>query len=282
MPSTQRVLSVIFQLLALLLLSAILPSCHPRIALAPIPIQTFDLPPQHKLVIQLDRASLELVGHDETYLSISGSSSDPDMSITFIPLEDALTSQLQLGAIDQTDAIESVLRVQIPHETQITLIQASGDIYAHDIQAQLFVESISASIRIERLSGFLRAESRRGKVQVIDSHGEIHALAEADEISLSNLRGQITATNIMGNINFSGMITSGDTANFESDHGAVHVKLEPESAAQISITSAGGRIVCTLPGMSGMFESCEGQLGTAGGSLNIRTVSGAVRLDQMP
>lgn len=78
------------------------------------------------------------------------------------------------------------------------------------------------------------------------------------------------------------MITDGDSAHLETDQGAVNIDLDPGSEAQIRITSAGGRIVCSLPGMSGMFDSCEGMLGSGTGILNIRTVSGAIRIDQTP
>ncbi len=231
MRSTQRMFPGLYQLFALLLLSAISAGCSPKADVFPIPTQTYMLPDQHKLVILLDRASLELVGHNGT---------------------------------------------------QIEVYLTKGDVYAHDIEGQLDIQTISASIEIERFSGNLRAESRRGAVQVSDSQGEIHTLAEADDISLSNLSGNITGTNIMGNINLSGMITDGDSARFETDHGAVNIDLDPGSEAQIRITSAGGRIVCTLPGMSGVFESCEGILGSGSGMLTIRTVSGAIRIDQTP
>ncbi len=272
----------LYQLFALLLLSSISAGCSPKADVFPIPTHTYTLPDQHKLVILLDRASLELVGHNGTDLSFAGSGSEPNLEITLITMEGEPSTKLQLSRTTATGPVDIVLQLRIPNGTQIELYLAKGDVYVHDIEGQLDIQTISASIRIERFSGNLRAESRRGAVQVSDSQGEIQTLAEADDISLSNLSGNIAGTNIMGNINFSGLITDGDSTHFETDHGAVNIELDPGSEAQIRITSAGGRIVCTLPGMSGVFESCEGILGSGSGMLTIRTVSGAIRIDQTP
>ncbi|TET85611.1 MAG: hypothetical protein E3J37_01490 [Anaerolineales bacterium] len=270
------------QLFALLLLNAILTGCSPSADVFPIPTQTYTLPAQHKLVILLDQASLELIGHNGPDLSFAGSGSEPNVKITLVTLEGEPSTQLQLGRTTATGPVDVVLQLRIPNGTQIELFLKKGAVYGHDIEGQLDIQTISASIRIENFSGNLRAESRRGMVQVSDSQGEIHTLAEADDIILSNLSGNITGANIMGNINLSGMITDGDSAHLETDHGAVNINLDPGSEAHIRITSAGGRIVCTLPGMSGMFASCEGMLGSGTGILNIRTVSGAIRIDQTP
>ncbi len=124
--------------------------------------------------------------------------------------------------------------------------------------------------------------SRRGQIEITSSEGEIHAVAEADDIQLSDLRGQITATNIIGGITFSGFIGEGDALRFETDHGNVIANLSPGSSAGIQLTSAGGRIVCSLPGLSGMFDRCSGPFGDAAGALTIRTVSGAIILNAMP
>jgi hypothetical protein len=107
-------------------------------------------------------------------------------------------------------------------------------------------------------------------------------VAEADEIQLTDLHGQISATNIIGGIMFSGLLSAGDALRFETDHGDVVVNLSPGSSAGIQLTSAGGRIVCTLPGLSGMFDRCSGPLGDAAGTLTIRTVSGAIILNATP
>ena len=278
--STQRISPGHYQLFALLLLSATLTGCRPRADVFPIPTQTYTLPANHKLVILMDQASLELVGHNGPDLSFVGSGSEPNLEISLMTLEGEPSTQLQLGRTSAAGPVNIVLQLRIPNGTQVDLYLSKGDVYAHDIEGQLDLQTISASIRVEGFSGNLRAESRRGVVQVSDSQGEIHTLAEADEIRLSNLSGNITGTNIMGNINLSGMINDGDSTRLETDHGAVNIDLDPGSEAQISITSAGGRILCTLPGMSGMFDSCEGMLGSGSGILNIRTVSGAIHIDQ--
>ncbi len=281
MQSTQRIFPSLCQFFALLLLSAISISCSPRVDVFPIPTQSYTLPDQHKLIVLLDQASLELVGHDGPDLSIAGSASESNVEITLVSLEGESSTQLQLGGTSTTAPGAIALQLRIPNGTQIEIHLSKGDVYAHDIKGQLDIQTISASIRIVSFKGFLRAETRRGAIQVSDSQGEIHTVAEADDIRLTNLSGNVTGTNIMGTINLSGIITDGDSAHLETDHGAVNIDLDPRSEARIRINSAGGRIVCTLPEMNGMFASCEGILGSGKGILNIRTVSGAIRINQI-
>ena len=149
MPTPYRFFPLLSQLFVLLLLSAILPSCQSSNALAPIPTRTFDLPLQQLLVIQLDRASLELVGHDETYISISGSSSDPDMSITFMPLEDALTSRLS-KAFNYFYPIRDLQTGQItaPMRVEIGVTTASAGPYDHPQSIIAAVSSACQTITI--------------------------------------------------------------------------------------------------------------------------------------
>jgi hypothetical protein len=268
------------RLIALLLLSTIISGCGPGIDTFPIQTQTHPIPAQHKLIILLDQASLIVMAHDKPYLTITGSSSLPDLEFTLTSSIGEHSTQLQLAQPTSARPINLVLRLEIPFEVPLEIIQAKGDILVHDFEGELLIETISAPIRVDRFNGNLRALSRRSLVQVSDSKGELHVLAEADEIRLSDVRGIVTGTNIMGNVSFSGTIAAGDSASFETDHGVVMVALDPGSDTQIDLSSAGGRIVCTLPSMSGTFESCEGVLGSGAGTLTIRTVTGAIRLDQ--
>jgi hypothetical protein len=266
--------------LVLLVVSILSIGCTPDPQIHPIPTQLYSLPSRHTLVISIDGVTLEIIGHTDPNLTISGSSADPTMEILLITLEDEQTTQLQLTTLDKADFPGTVITIKIPNGSRIEIIQGVGSVNIHDFEGQVDIETISAPVRIHKVHGHVHAVSRRGMIQVSDSDGEIDALAEADEIRLTGLGGQITGTNIMGAITFEGVITEGDSVRLETDHGAVNVDLEPGSDAQINITSVGGRIVCTLPGMSGLFGSCEGTFGNGAGHLMIRTVSGAIRIDQ--
>jgi DUF4097 and DUF4098 domain-containing protein YvlB len=248
----------------------------------PIPVQTRLLPAGHELVIILDQASLIVSGVESSFFTITGSASKANLQVEVMDLADDALTQIQLSNSTSSRLDKIALQLQLPLGTSLKIIQAKGDVFVHDFEGLLYVDAVSASIRLEGFHGGLVASSRRGQVLISDSRGDIHALAEADGIWLSNLRGNSTATNIMGSINFSSMIASGDTAKFETDHGDVNIYLTQGSSAEIELTSAGGRIVCTLPGLSGMFERCTGTFGNGAGALTIRTVSGEIILNQAP
>lgn len=270
------------QVIIILLIAGSLASCFPQPKLFPLPQQTFEFPEHHRLVIQLDRVKLEISGSSDHLLHLSGSSAATGLDLQLVSLDGSEASQLSFNTTNLPAAGELMLKLEIPTGTHIEVEQMQGDIFVHDISGSLNIDSISANIRIERFSGNLRAVSRRGRIQIDSSEGDIRALAEADTIEFTGVNGQISGTNIIGNIILNGAVGDGDSAHLETDHGDVLISLREGSDLMIDFTSAGGFIVCTLPGMSGTFRSCAGQVGKGLGRLNIRTVSGAIRIDQAP
>jgi hypothetical protein len=268
----------IWYVFAICLLSS---GCSRETALHALPPQTFLIPTGNVLVIEVDQGTLTVYGHEEpdvkieAALSIPSSIVEPSNSseegVTRIKLSNAAAS----GARDRLEA-------GIPAGVPVYIIQGKGALSISGLEGELTVQTLSASILIEGFKGTLSAATRRGSIQISTSEGELHAVAEADEIQLTDLHGQISATNIIGGIMFSGLLSAGDALRFETDHGDVVANLSPGSSAGIQLTSAGGRIVCTLPGLSGMFDRCSGPLGDAAGTLTIRTVSGAIILNATP
>ncbi len=247
----------------------------------PIDRQEYPLSEQHTLVIDFDSIHLELIGHEDPLLIFSGASQEADIDLLVQTNELEKVSTLSFRGHDEANHSSTHLTVMIPYGSSVEVRQNSGSVKVHDFKGHASIDTISAPIQINHVSGRVQVNSRRGTIHISDSDGEMDALAEADEIRFIDVSGEITGTNIMGSISFVGLIGEGDSARLETDHGAVTVHLELESDAQIQITSAGGRIVCTLAGMSGTYKDCEGALGGGAGSLWIRTVSGPIRIDQM-
>jgi DUF4097 and DUF4098 domain-containing protein YvlB len=255
----------------------LLSSCASEPALLPIPEQIHSLPEGHSLAIDLEGIQLELIGHEESSFSISGTTPINDIDLQVRDIEQEQLTQISTGS---SELLLTQITVKVPFGSRVRVVQGTGSVYVQDFVGDLTIRTISAPIQVDRLEGYLHANSRRGSIEISDSRGEIDALAEADDIRFRDVKGSITGTNILGEISFHGEINIDDTTRLETDHGAVNVGLHPGSDVEIEITSAGGRIVCTLPGMSGTFDRCQGILDSGAGALWIRTVSGSIFLEQ--
>jgi DUF4097 and DUF4098 domain-containing protein YvlB len=255
----------------------LLPSCVSEPVILPIPEQVHPLPEGHSLVIDLDGGHLELLGHERSDLSISGTTPTEDFDLLVRDIEQDQLTQI---SSDSSDLHLTQLTVKVPFGSRVKVVQGTGSVSVQDFKGHLTIDTISAPIQIHRSEGTIYANSRRGSIEISASEGEIDALAEADDIHFRDVKGRITGTNIMGEISFLGNVNIGDTTRLETDHGDVNVGLHQGTDAEIEITSAGGRIVCTLPGMSGTFDSCQGTFGSGAGALWIRTVSGSILIEQ--
>ncbi len=157
-----------------------------------------------------------------------------------------------------------------------------GLIELDSLDGRVEVDSASADIQAIDLHGVAWLRTGRGDTTVQASSGDIRLIGEHGVLSIQNSSGNIAATTIMGTVRFTGRLGAADTVNLETDHGPVEVYLEAGSSAVVRVASTSGRIVCTVPGLSGSMEACSGTLGEAEGVLAIRTVSGAVALRPAP
>lgn len=262
--------------LAACLLLLVLQSCALPAPAYQLPDHSYQLPEENRIEVQLEEIQLELIGHEQDQLVIGGRSSLDGVELHVQDLAEMGVTRISSGG---SDLKGTSLVLKVPQGRRVTIIQESGSIQVHDLAAHLVIETISAPIDVQRFQGVVQVNSRRGPIRIVDSAGEITALAEADVIEFQAVSGLVSGTNIIGAINFQGEINPGDSVRLETDHGAVNVQLGLETDVEIRLTSAGGRVVCTLPGMSGLKDQCQGIFGAGGGLLWIRTVSGPIRVD---
>jgi DUF4097 and DUF4098 domain-containing protein YvlB len=244
----------------------------------PIPEQRYLLPENQSLMVDLPDVELVIQGHVEPNIWLTGTTVSEDPALRF--QSDEAGNRTSLTST-QTRLPNTRLVLSIPNGTTIEIQQRSGAITIRDFSGHLSIETTSAPIQIDGFQGQAHALTRRGWIEISASQGQIDALAEADDIRFSQVRGALTGTNIMGDITFEGVVGSGDSVRLETDHGGVMVALDRDSSTELLLQSAGGRIVCTLPGLSGASSSCRGSFGAGAGTLWIRTVSGPIRIESL-
>jgi DUF4097 and DUF4098 domain-containing protein YvlB len=130
--------------------------------------------------------------------------------------------------------------------------------------------------------GNLVLRSNRGNITMRESSGTISVVGNYGALNVHDVHGETAMSTIMGNVLFDGLIQAGDVVRLETDHGAVSVNLNQDSAASLQVRSTSGDVACMLPDVVSSTRTCDGEIGSGGGELSIRTVSGAVTLQLIP
>jgi len=253
-------------------------SCQAMDQIHLLPTLENHLEPGNKVIVRIPEGEIEVLGHEEATLVISGSSNHPDSRLEINEVED----EILVEAITVSPRATVSVQITAPHDTTIEIDQMSGFAHLHDFQGTITFKSISADISAQRLNGVIRLTSRRGSIGVTQSSGEIHAIAEADDIAFYQSSGTQFGTSIMGDIRLQGEIGKDDRVMLETDHGSIYLDLSQESQVRVDLESAGGLIICSFPGLTGTHDDCSGKVGEGSGELRVRTVSGSIRFNRLP
>ena len=258
-------------------------------ACRPTPEQYTDLGPRvidsagiQSILIQVDYGEVVLLESDDSHVRIDGqvlyvdeleyqlNSTEQQISITIFSHQDNLSRA----------PLKTVIR--LPQNKQVEVETDNASVLVQGYQGDVEIASTSGDIKLEQTTGKLTLRSNRGRITVQESSGLVSVVGNYGALTLQNVSGEVAASAIMGNIVFSGLIQQGDVVRLETDHGSVSVNMSTDSALGIQVRSTSGDVTCILPGISSTTRTCDGAMNSGGGSLSIRTVSGAVTLQLIP
>jgi len=268
-------------LLALILLAALVSACAPEKYTA-LESRVIDVVGSQSILIQVDYGEVKILGSDDSKVTIEG-------QVLFAEkLEyevNTTQNQIVIKVFAHRDDLSSPplrLFVHVPKQLQVKVETDKASVLVQGYQGDLEVDSTSGNVTVEQMTGVLTLHSNRGNISVRDSSGEIGIVGNYGALTMQNTSGETSASTIMGNILFDGLIQAGDKVRLEADHGSVSVNLSADSALGIQVRSTSGDVTCILPGISSTTRTCDGVMNPGGGSLSIRTVSGAVTLQLIP
>ena len=174
------------------------------------------------------------------------------------------------------------LVVRVPPQLQASIETDRASVTIRNYQGELEAASTSGNITAERIAGIFILRSNRGNITLRESAGKVNAVGNYGALTFQDTSGETSASTIMGNVLYEGLIQADDTVRLETDHGSVSVKLSADSALTLQVRSATGDVACMLPGIDSTTRTCDGTIASGGGSLSVRTVSGAVTLQLLP
>jgi DUF4097 and DUF4098 domain-containing protein YvlB len=180
----------------------------------------------------------------------------------------------------------------------IKLQSASGSIRAQNIDGESQLSSLSGSVTASNVGDNLRASNSSGAISISNTKGDVRANDQSGDISISkpgarveaqNTSGNITvqgatsdvkAHAISGNLVIHGILSSTSFWDLKSISGAAEIGVSPNSNFHLLAESASGEIRADIPIIieEQGKHSLRAQIGTAGGRVEVHTVSGEIHL----
>jgi DUF4097 and DUF4098 domain-containing protein YvlB len=244
--------------------------------------RNIDVTDAQSILIQVDHGQVTLLASDDSHANIDGQVLFVDgLEYQFNPAEKQISIKIFSHRDDLSRAPLKII-IRLPQNKQVKIETDNASTLMQGYQGDVEIASTSGDIKLEQTTGRLTLRSNRGNVTVQDSSGVVSVVGNYGLLTLQNMSGEIAASTIMGNIAFGGLIQQGDAVRLETDHGAVSVNLSTDSALTLKTRSTSGDVTCLLPGVTSSTRTCDGEMNSGGGSLSIRTVSGAVTLQLIP
>lgn len=238
--------------------------------------------PAQSISIQIDYGEVTILESDDMQVSVGGKVLfDDELEYGIDPTGDQILIRAFVHR-KSSSMIPLQITVRLPGEMRVTVETNDAKVFARDLDAEVEVASTSGDIILEEITGTMILYSNRGNITLRESQGIVSLVGNYGRLTTENVHGNISMSTIMGNIEFDGLIEGGDAVRLETDHGPVSINLDADSALTLQVSSTSGDVTCMLPDVSASTRSCDGTIGSGGGSLSVRTVSGAVTLQSIP
>ncbi len=269
--------------LGLLIISVIcLSSCmteHRLIQLTPHALQ---IAQGQVLLIRLNEGEVQVGGSEDEQIQVNSQAFLPEKVIyEVVETKDQIQITVHYDGRKSSE-IPILLQLSVPNHVKVKIETEYASIVVQDYEGDLEAVSVAGDISIQNVNGSIAARSNRGDVTVKRSVGKISVVGNYGLLSFEDVSGNTGVSTIMGTVIFSGPIKADDIVHLETDHGPVRVNFSSDSAFSVQVRSTSGDVTCVLPGINSSLRACDGVFGSIGGTLNVRTVSGAVNLQVTP
>lgn len=234
------------------------------------------------ILIQVDFGEVIILESEDSRVSVEGQVLFED-ELQY--LVNSTEQQIKIQVLAQRDSSFKVplhVVIRLPQQMQVKVETEHASVLVQDYQGDVEIASTSGDITFERVTGEMTLRSNRGNITVRESSGVVNVVGNYGRLTAQNIHGDIAASTIMGNVVFDGLIESRDRVRLETDHGAVSVNLSADSDLTLRVSSTSGDVTCLLPEVVSSTRKCDGEMRSGGGSLAIRTVSGAVTVQLLP
>jgi DUF4097 and DUF4098 domain-containing protein YvlB len=176
--------------------------------------------------------------------------------------------------------------IQIGSVAKVGVENGGGNIYLNDIERGITAVTYAGGITVEKSSGSISLTTTSGNIVAIDVSpsdiGDIFkAKTNSGMITLNDVvHRQIDTTSISGSTSFAGAIIDGGQYGFGTQNGTIVLAIPANSSCKINAVFSFGAFASELPLLNALKkeQSLSAQIGQGAATLNLRTVSGAIRI----
>ncbi len=157
---------------------------------------------------------------------------------------------------------------------------ASGSISAQDLGDDLRANSASGSVSASNIKGDVRAHSMSGSVNVSNPGARVDASAVSGSIDVVGAGNDVGASSVSGRVTVQGNPSGNSYWNLKTTSGSVQVLVPPTANFHLSAQAVSGEIRAGIPIVIEDQDkhSLRARVGNAGGRVDIRTVSGGIKV----
>lgn len=250
------------------------------------------------------RGEVEITGWDRNEIHIEGELDDLAEGLIFEVKGDRARIKVKLPRRNVNWGDGSDLKIHIPMNSKVDFDGVSTDTTIETVSGGLRVRSVSGDITAKGIENQVHINTVSGNIEVSDSSGNAHISTVSGEIQLemsssriilNTVSGEIEAkfeeftmlraNAVSGDIEVEGKLIGDGKVELSSVSGDLSLRLESPVNAYLRVeTGPGGDIenslsdhepVDTFPAR----KKLEVRLGDGSGQINLRTISGDVRID---
>jgi DUF4097 and DUF4098 domain-containing protein YvlB len=206
--------------------------------------------------------------------------------------------------------------IQVPHDTEISSMVASGAQTIRNVRGPVNVKAASGSIRVEKIDRDVQLSTASGSISANDVGGDVQVSSASGSVTVSNTKGDVRVKAIAGVIRVSqpGGRVEADTSSGEVEiqgatndvkahatSGRVYVQGNPGADSFWELKTVSGGVQFSVPPSANFHLSAEAvsgeiradipivieeqgkhslraHMGNGGGRVEVHTVSGEIRV----
>ena len=274
--STRRERTFLRLNLPVLLVMLLLPACTASQATRLLEPLHYALPPGMAVIIEIPSGALLLTNGEASQVTLSSELSiSQEAQITTSSDPESLHLLIQ-------DQGAAPLTLFVPPEASVHIKTFDAELSVQDFEGSLRIDSTAGDSHLQDCHGQVVVVANRGDASFQSCQGELTLFGNYGYLSLEDVSGTISASTIMGTIHYAGRVARTDQVHLETDHGPVEVWLDTNSDVSVTVSTTIGVVDCVLPGLQPAGAGCAGILGSNGGILEVRSVSGEVDVQRLP
>jgi len=176
----------------------------------------------------------------------------------------------------------------------------SGNIRVKEIKGELSLQGTSSDIKLKKVEGELKIDCTSGSVFIEDLYGSLKSTQTSGDLEVKGLTGNLSVSNTSGDIWLEQSQGSADLSTTSGDieariqilpskhyyletiSGDIYLYVPKDTQADLEVETTSGEINLNIPMVlrSVSRQSISGTLGSGGGRVEIKTVSGDINLEE--